>query len=147
MRAGCVSRSGSKTFTAETRSRGEGKKTAEETGRQKGAVEASVQKQGTGGETIKPMAVSVRIPSYLASFAAGKSSFDLEGTPATVSDALQSLWQLHPGLQARILDEQGEVRQHINIFVGEEAIRFADGLSTKVPNDAEILIVPAVSGG
>ncbi|HLK54490.1 MAG TPA: ubiquitin-like small modifier protein 1 [Candidatus Angelobacter sp.] len=93
------------------------------------------------------MAVTVRIPSYLASFADGRSSFDLEGAPATVSDALRSLWRLHPGLQDRILDEQGEVRQHINIFVGEEAIRFADGLSTKVPDKAEILIVPAVSGG
>ncbi len=93
------------------------------------------------------MAVTVRIPSYLASFADGRSSLGIEGAPTTVSDALQSLWRLHPGLQDRILDEQGEVRQHINIFVGEEAIRFADGLSTRVPDNAEILIVPAVSGG
>ncbi len=93
------------------------------------------------------MAVTVRIPSYLASFAGGRNSLELDGSPATVADALASLWQLHPALRDRILDEQGAVRQHINIFVGEEAIRFADGLSTKVPEGAEILIVPAVSGG
>lgn len=93
------------------------------------------------------MPIVLRIPSYLATFADGRSSFALEGTPATVSDALKSLWDLHPGLRDRIVDEQGEVRQHINIFVGEEAIRFADGLLTKVPKDAEIMIVPAVSGG
>ncbi|HEY2496950.1 MAG TPA: MoaD/ThiS family protein [Candidatus Angelobacter sp.] len=93
------------------------------------------------------MPVTVRIPSYLATFADGKSSFAIEGSPPTVADALKSLWPLHPGLCDRILDEQGQVRQHINIFVGEEAIRFADGLATKVPGDAEILIVPAVSGG
>ncbi len=93
------------------------------------------------------MAVTVRIPSYLASFAGGRNSLELDGSPATVADALASLWQLHPSLRVRILDEQGAVRQHINIFVGEEAIRFADGLSTKVPEGAEILIVPAVSGG
>jgi molybdopterin converting factor small subunit len=93
------------------------------------------------------MPVTVRIPSYLSAFAEGRNSFAIEGSPITVADTLKSLWQLHPALCDRILDEQGQVRQHINIFVGEEAIRFADGLATKVPADAEIMIVPAVSGG
>jgi molybdopterin converting factor small subunit len=93
------------------------------------------------------MPVTVRIPTYLASFAGGRNSFALEGSPMTVSEALKILWELHPALRDRIVDEQGAVRQHINIFVGDEAIRFADGLSTKVPADAEVLIVPAVSGG
>ena len=93
------------------------------------------------------MPVTFRIPSYLVSFTGGQSSLALADSPAIVSDALESLWKLHPGLRDRILDEQGAVRQHINIFVGEEAIRFADGLSTRVPDGAEILIVPAVSGG
>jgi sulfur-carrier protein len=93
------------------------------------------------------MAVTFRIPSYLASFAGGESSFAVDGSPETVADALGSLWKLHPALRDRIVDEQGEVRQHINIFVGDEAIRFADGLATKAPAMAEIMIVPAVSGG
>lgn len=93
------------------------------------------------------MAISFRIPSYLASFAGGQTSLAIGNLPATVNEALEALWQAHPGLRDRIVDEQGEVRQHINIFVGDEAIRFADGLATKVPNGAEILIVPAVSGG
>jgi molybdopterin synthase sulfur carrier subunit len=93
------------------------------------------------------MPVSIRIPTYLASFSGGQSAIALEGSPDTVREALDSLWRVHPALKDRILDEQGEVRQHINIFVGEEAIRFADGLATAVPASAEILIVPAVSGG
>jgi sulfur-carrier protein len=93
------------------------------------------------------MPITFRIPSYLASFADGQSSFALDGSPVTVADVLGSLWKLHPALRDRIMDEQGEIRQHINIFVGEEAIRFADGLATKVPSNAEIMIVPAVSGG
>ena len=93
------------------------------------------------------MPVTVRIPTYLASFAEGRNSLGLEGSPETVSEALKMLWSLYPGLHDRILDEQGEIRQHINIFVGEEAIRFADGLATPVPDGSEILIVPAVSGG
>ena len=93
------------------------------------------------------MPVTFRIPTYLVSFTGGQSALTLDGAPINVADALKSLWKLHPGLCDRILDEQGEVRQHINIFVGDEAIRFAEGLSTRVPDGAEILIVPAVSGG
>lgn len=93
------------------------------------------------------MPVTIRIPTYLASFANGRNLLAIEGSPATVSEALRMLWKDYPGLQDRIVDEQGAVRQHINIFVGDEAIRFADGLLTKVPADAEVLIVPAVSGG
>jgi molybdopterin converting factor small subunit len=93
------------------------------------------------------MAVTVRIPSYLAALAGGRNSIVVDGAPATASGTLQALWTLHPALRDRILDEQGEVRQHINIFVDDECIRFADGLATPVPDGSEILIVPAVSGG
>ena len=93
------------------------------------------------------MPVTVRIPTYLASFAGGRNMLAIDGSPATVAETLTKLWKEYPGLQDRIVDEQGAVRQHINIFVGDEAIRFVDGLSTKVPANAEVLIVPAVSGG
>jgi molybdopterin converting factor small subunit len=93
------------------------------------------------------MPITFHIPAYLAAFAEGRRSLKIDSSPPTVSDALAALWHLHPALRDRILDEQGEVRQHINVFVGEESIRFADGLATKVPAGAEILIVPAVSGG
>ena len=93
------------------------------------------------------MPVTVHIPAYLASFADGQRSLNLPASPSTVAEAFDALWQLHPGLRDRVLDEQGEVRRHINVFVGEESIRFADGLATAVPEKSEILIVPAVSGG
>ncbi|HKD78683.1 MAG TPA: ubiquitin-like small modifier protein 1 [Candidatus Angelobacter sp.] len=93
------------------------------------------------------MTIRFRIPSYLASLAEGQTSLAISSSPATVAKALELLWQAHPALRDRIVDEQGEVRQHINIFVGDEAIRFADGLATEVPEGTEILIVPAVSGG
>ncbi|HWX56470.1 MAG TPA: MoaD/ThiS family protein [Verrucomicrobiae bacterium] len=93
------------------------------------------------------MALTFHIPSYLAAFAGDSNSLSLDGSPATMRDALAALWVLHPGLRDRVVDEQGEVRQHINIFVGNECIRFADGLATPVPDGSEVLIVPAVSGG
>ena len=93
------------------------------------------------------MAITLRIPTYLAGFAGGADEIAIAGAPQTVLAALEALWQQHPALRDRIVDEQGEVRQHINIFVGNEAIRFAQGLQTAVPESTEILIVPAVSGG
>lgn len=93
------------------------------------------------------MSVTVRIPSYLAGFADGRNSIAVTAAPATAGAVLQSLWSLHPALRDRILDEKGEVRQHINIFVGNECIRFEKGLATPAPDGSEILIVPAVSGG
>jgi molybdopterin converting factor small subunit len=93
------------------------------------------------------MSVTVRIPAYLAAFAEGRNTVVVEGEPGTTGRVLEALWRIHPALRDRILDEQGEVRQHINVFVGEESIRFASGLATPVPDGTEVLIVPAVSGG
>ena len=93
------------------------------------------------------MPVTFRIPSYLAGLAGNNTSITVTASPANVQDALQALWKLYPSLRDRIVDEQNEVRQHINIFVGNEAIRFTGGLQTSVPDGAELLIVPAVSGG
>jgi len=87
------------------------------------------------------------IPGYLRTFTGGQSRIGLERSPATVGEALAALWALHPGVRDRIVDERGEVRQHVNVFVGEESIRFSGGLATAVPPGAEIWIVPAVSGG
>ncbi|HET7872252.1 MAG TPA: ubiquitin-like small modifier protein 1 [Terriglobales bacterium] len=93
------------------------------------------------------MPVTVRIPTYLAAFAEGRNSLALDSAPSTVRDVLSALWRLHPALQDRIVDEQGEIRPHINIFVDGEAIRHLDGLATPVRTDSEVLVVPAVSGG
>lgn len=93
------------------------------------------------------MPVTVSIPSYLAAFAEGRNALTLDGAPGTVRDLLNELWRAHPALQDRIVDEQGEVRQHINIFVDGDAIRHINGMDTPVAKNAEVLIVPAVSGG
>lgn len=93
------------------------------------------------------MSITFHIPGYLAAFADGQRSVKLESPAATAGAALDGLWRLYPALRDRILDEQGQVRQHINVFVDNESIRFAQGLTTPVPDGSEILIVPAVSGG
>ena len=92
------------------------------------------------------MPVRVLIPGPLQPFTAGQRRVDLAG-PATVADALRELGAIHPGVRERVLDERGEMRPHINIFVGEDNIRDVSGLATPLPPDCEVAILPAVSGG
>ena len=93
------------------------------------------------------MAVRFLIPGPLRPFSGGVSSVALSASPSTVADALAALAMEHPGLRERILTEQGEVRPHVNVFVAETNIRDGGGLAMRVPEDAEIAILPAVSGG
>lgn len=88
------------------------------------------------------------IPGYLREFTRS-ARVEIPAAPATVGAALEALWQKHPGVRDRVVTEQGEVRPHVNVFVGNESIRHTGGLSTPLPSrsEIEISIVPAVSGG
>ena len=90
------------------------------------------------------MSTIVRIPTPLRTLTSGKDEVAAEG--ATVAAVIEDLEKNHPGLRDRLLDEKG-VRRFVNIYVGEEDIRFLDGLATELkPGDA-ISIVPAIAGG
>src|ERR1700722_4834937 len=93
------------------------------------------------------MPVTFHIPGALREFTAGRSTVALEHSPATLADALSALWTLYPGVRDRIATEQGQGREHINIFIGDENVRYTGGLASPVSAGAEISIVPAVSGG
>lgn len=93
------------------------------------------------------MPVTFHIPGGLRQFTAGQSTLKLQHSPATVAEALSILWTLYPGVRDRIATEQGQVREHINIFVGDENVRYTGGLASPLSPECEISIVPAVSGG
>ena len=93
------------------------------------------------------VSVTFHIPGALREFTGGRSKVVIEQSPATVAEALSALWALYPGVRDRIATEQGQVRQHINIFIGNEHIRYTGGLMSPVAPESEISIVPAVSGG
>lgn len=93
------------------------------------------------------MAVRFLLPAYLRPYAGARPGLELEALPATVREAFEALRAVHPGVLDRVLTEQGEVRRHVNVFVGEESIRYTGGLDTPLADGAEIAIVPAVSGG
>jgi molybdopterin converting factor small subunit len=87
------------------------------------------------------------IPGALREFSGGRGDVHLDGTAATVRDALALLWKECPGARDRVLTERGEVRTHINIFVDGENIRYTGELAAPVRDGSEIIILPAVSGG
>jgi molybdopterin converting factor small subunit len=91
--------------------------------------------------------VTFHIPGALREFTGSRSNVEIEASLLTVADALLELWRLYPGARDRIATEQGQIREHINLFVGEEDIRYTGGLMTPISDGSHISIVPAISGG
>ena len=91
--------------------------------------------------------VKVNITGFLTDFTNGVSSIELKSSPETVQQALAELWGLHVGLRDRVVTEQGQLRQHVNIFLDGENVRRKELLETSVPENGEITILPSVSGG
>ncbi len=93
------------------------------------------------------MSIAVVVPNALTPYTRGAGTLLVDAPCATVADALSAVAAQWPALTDRVLTEQGELRRHVNVFVGDESIRFLDGLDTPVLDGATIMIVPAVSGG
>jgi sulfur-carrier protein len=91
--------------------------------------------------------VTFHIPGALREFTDGLGTIEIEHPPATLGEALSVLWTLYPGLRDRIATEQGQIREHINIFIGDENVRYTGGLMSPLSPRSEISIVPAISGG
>jgi len=93
------------------------------------------------------MPVLFVIPGALRSLADNHDEVRVEGKATTLSDALARLWAAYPALRDRVLTEAGDVRPHINIFVDGANAREIGGLDAAVGADAEVVLLPAVSGG
>lgn len=93
------------------------------------------------------MAIVFHIPGPLRAYAEGRSRVEIDAPQGTLREVLHALWTRYPGLRDRLANEQEEVREHINIFLGNEDVRYLGELATPVPDGAEITIIPAISGG
>lgn len=91
------------------------------------------------------MGIIVRVPTPLRTLTGGKDEVSIEA--ATVGEALSVLESQFPGIRDRLLDDKGKVRRHVNLFVGEEDIRFLDGLGTQLKAGDQLSIIPAIAGG
>ena len=92
------------------------------------------------------MSITVHLSGHLKPFANGAVEVNLPGDFVTVDDALRSLWQEYPALRDRVLNEQGEIRRHVNIFAGTDDVKRRKGLQTPL-GSTELHIFNAVSGG
>lgn len=90
--------------------------------------------------------IRVKIPTQLRSLAGGEREIEV-GEAADVRGLLQSLGASHPQLVERVIDENGELRRFINLYVGEEDVRFLEGLDTRLDGSPVVSILPAVAGG
>jgi molybdopterin converting factor small subunit len=89
--------------------------------------------------------VSVRVPTILRPFTQGASEVSVEG--ATLSEVLESLDTSFPGIKGRVLDDSGELRRFVNVYVDNDDVRFAEGLQTSIKDGGQVSIIPAVAGG
>ena len=91
------------------------------------------------------MSVSVRIPTILRTYTNGESEVSAEGDD--LAAVLEDLDGKYAGIKGRILDEAGELRRFVNVYVGNDDVRFLDNLSTPTPEGTQISVIPAVAGG
>jgi molybdopterin synthase sulfur carrier subunit len=91
------------------------------------------------------MPVLVRIPTPLRTITKGSAEVQAKGD--TVADLVENLESQFPGLRERLVDDGGEIRRFINIYVNEEDIRFLQGKTTTLKDGDQVSIVPAIAGG
>ncbi|MXG90372.1 MoaD/ThiS family protein [Nocardioides flavescens] len=91
------------------------------------------------------MSVSVRVPTILRTYTGGESVVDADG--ATLLEVLDDLDARYPGIRGRVLDDTGALRRFVNVYVGNDDVRFLDDLATPTPDGSQVSVIPAVAGG
>ncbi len=91
------------------------------------------------------MAVQVRIPTPLRSLTNGAEVVEVEAS--TIGGAIEALQARFPGIKERLVDEAGEVRRFVNVYVNEEDIRFLQNQDSPLKDGDEVSIIPAIAGG
>lgn len=87
----------------------------------------------------------VRIPTPLRKLTDGEAQLDVDGHD--LRTVIDNLRQRYPGIGERLLDDDGELRRFVNVFVRDEDVRFQDGMDTSLTDGDTVSIVPAVAGG
>jgi sulfur-carrier protein len=91
------------------------------------------------------MAVKIRIPTPLRKLTEDKDL--VEVSPGTIGSAIAELQAKFPGIQERLVDDSGQVRRFVNVYVNEEDIRFLQNKDTPLKDGDDVSIIPAIAGG
>jgi molybdopterin converting factor small subunit len=92
------------------------------------------------------VSVTLRVPTILRPLTGGETELAVDGV-STLAELVDKVDAEHPGIRDRVLDENGKIRRFVNVYVGEEDVRFAGGLDTPTPDGVTVSIIPAVAGG
>ncbi|HMG31792.1 MAG TPA: MoaD/ThiS family protein [Jiangellaceae bacterium] len=93
-------------------------------------------------------AVAVRVPTILRTYTRGESDVTVSvGERATLADVVVALETAFPGIAGRVLDDTGQIRRFVNVYVDDDDVRFAAGLQTPTPDGTKVSVIPAVAGG
>ena len=90
------------------------------------------------------MAIEVRIPTILRTYTAGEKAVTAEGD--TLAALIENLEANHPGIRDRLIDGE-ELRRFVNVYVGDEDVRFIGGLEATLSDGDQVVVLPAVAGG
>ncbi len=90
------------------------------------------------------MSVTVRVPTQLRSLTGGAA--EVEAAGGTLAEVIADLEDRHPGFAER-LTQDGKLRRFVNVYIGDDDVRFLDGVDTQVAPGATVAIIPAVAGG
>jgi molybdopterin synthase sulfur carrier subunit len=91
------------------------------------------------------MAISVNVPTPLRKLTDNQAEVEIDA--ASVEELIEGLENAHAGIKEKLLDESGEIRPYVNIFVNDEDIRFLDGKGTELKDGDNVSIVPSIAGG
>ncbi|HET7699974.1 MAG TPA: MoaD/ThiS family protein [Candidatus Limnocylindria bacterium] len=91
------------------------------------------------------MTVTVRLPGALRDVTGGVTKVQASG--GTLAEVIADLERRHPGLRDRILDGDGRIRSHVNVYIGDEDARASGGTAARVPEGSEVMVIPAMAGG
>ena len=91
------------------------------------------------------MAITVRVPTPLRRLTNGQGEVEVEA--GTIREAIEKLEEQYPGFKERLIDEQGELRRFVNLYLNDEDVRFLKGADTELKDGDVLSIVPAIAGG
>ena len=91
------------------------------------------------------MAVTVRLPGALRDSTGGQTK--VAASAGTLADVIADIDRRHPGFSGRVLDDGGQLRTYVNVYIGEEDARTKGGTKAAVPDGAEVMVIPAMAGG
>lgn len=91
------------------------------------------------------MAVTVRLPGSLRDAVGGDTKVTAKGR--TLDEVFADIERRYPGFRSRVVDDAGRLKTFVNVYIGDADARASGGLAAPVPENAEVMVIPAMAGG